>query len=55
MMTKVKKVSVREDCMLQDALCLYKSPTFNVAKPIEIEIIGSQVIDLGGPRKQFFG
>ena len=46
---------VREDCMLQDALSLYKAPIFNVAKPIAIEIIGSQVVDLGGPRKQFFG
>ena len=55
MLTRVKKVVVREDCMLQDALSLYKAPNFNVAKPIEIEIIGSQVVDLGGPRKQFFG
>ena len=50
-----ENVSVCEDCMLQDALCLYKSLSFSVAKPTEIEMIGSQVIDLGGPRKQFFG
>ena len=55
MITRVKKVVVREDCMLQDALCIYKSPNFNVAKPIEVEILGSEVVDLGSPRKQFFG
>ena len=54
MLTKVKKVAVRADELVQDALSIYKHAAFNVAKPLEIEIIGSQVVDLGGPRKQFF-
>ena len=54
MFTRVKKVVVRENALIQDALTLYKSPTFSVGKPIEVEFVGSQVIDLGGLRRQFF-
>jgi hypothetical protein len=50
----VKKVYVHSDSMLRDALCVYKSSTLNVAKPIEVEIIGSEAVDLGGPRRQIF-
>ena len=54
MLTRIKKVFVNPDSILRDALCLYKSSSFNIAKPIEVEIIGSEAVDLGGPRRQFF-
>ena len=41
--------------MLQDALCIYKSPNFNVAKPIKVKIIGSDVVDLGDPGRLIEG
>ena len=53
-LTRVKKVFVNPDSILRDALCLYKSSSFNIAKPIEVEIIGSEPEDLGGPRRQIF-
>ena len=54
MLTRVRKVFIDPDNILRDALCLYKSSNFDIAKPIEVELIGSEAIDLGGPRRQFF-
>ena len=54
MKTKVKKVTVSCDSIIYDALAIYKSPKFDISRPIEVELIGSQAIDLGGPRRQFF-
>ena len=54
MLAKMKKVFVNPNNILRDALCLYKSSSFDIAKPIEVELIGSKAIDLGGPRRQFF-
>ena len=54
MLTKVKKIVVHADSLVRDGICVYKSERFNIAKPVEVEIVGSDVVDLGGPRKQFF-
>ena len=33
---------------------MYKSSTFDVGRPIAVEILGSEALDIGGPRRQFF-
>ena len=38
-------------CQLHDALCMYKSTTFDIGRPIEVELIISEAVDLGGPRR----
>ena len=40
MITRVKKVVERKHALIQDALTLYKSPTFSGAKPIEVDLLG---------------
>ena len=50
-LTKVKKIVVHADSLVRDGICIYKSEKFNIAKPVEIEIVGSDIVDLGGPRK----
>ena len=54
MLTRMRKVFINPDNILWDTLCLYKSSNFDIAKPIVVELIGSEAIDLGGPRRQFF-
>ena len=54
MLTRLNKVTVNSTTLLRDGLSFYKSPTLNLAKPIEVEIADSEAIDLGGPRRQFF-
>lgn len=51
MLSRVKKVVMHEHALVQDAVNVYKSPTISAAKPTEIKIVGSQVVDLG---EQFF-
>lgn len=55
MLTRLNKITVNSATLLRDGLSFYKSPTLNLAKPIEVEIADSEAIDLGGPRRQFFG
>ena len=54
MLTRIKKVVVHDHSLVRDGLCIYKSEHFNIAKPIEIEVVGSDVVDLGGPRTSIF-
>ena len=50
MLTRVKKV-VRANSLVHDG---YRSERFDIVKPIAIKIVGSEVVDRGGPRKQVF-
>lgn len=54
MKTRVKRVAVNTDRVFLDALALYKTSALDVGRPIEVELIGSEAVDLGGPRRQFF-
>ena len=36
---------------MRDAL---SSSAFDVGRPVEVELLGSEALDLGGPRRQFF-
>ena len=54
MSTRVKRVAVDVDHILRDALSFYKSSAFDVGRPVEVELLGSEALDLGGPRRQFF-
>ena len=55
MKTRVKKVAVNSNTLLRDALALYKTASDDlIGRPLEIEFIGSEAVDLGGPRRQFF-
>ena len=55
MKARVKRVIVNADTILRDALGLYKNNTsFDIDGPLEVEFVGSEVVDLGGPRRQFF-
>ena len=47
--TRVKRVAVDVGHILRDALSLYKSSAFDVGRPIEVELLGSEALDLGGP------
>ena len=52
--TRMKRVTVDIDHVLRDGLSFHKSSTFDVSRPIEVELVGSEAMDLGGPRRQFF-
>ena len=55
MKTRVKKVTVNPNTILQDALTLYKGASDDIiGRPMEIEFVESEVVDLGGPWRQFF-
>ena len=48
------RVTVNADTVLRDALGLYKNSSFEIDRPLEVEFVGSEAVDLGGPRRQFF-
>ena len=52
--TRVKRLAVDVNQVLHDALSFYKSSTFDVGRPMEVELVGSEALDLGGPRRHFF-
>ena len=52
--TRVRRVAVDSSHILHNALSFNKSSTFDVGRPIAVEILGSEALDLGGPRRQFF-
>ena len=54
MKTRVKRVTVNADTILRDALGLYKNTSFDIDRPLEVEFVGSKVVDLGGPQRQIF-
>ena len=54
MKTRVKRVTVNADTVLRDALGLYKYSSLDIDRPLEVEFVGSEAVDLGRPRRQFF-
>ena len=52
--TSVKRVAVHTGTVFRDALSLYKNQSFDIGRPVEVEFVGSEAVDLGGPRRQFF-
>ena len=40
--------------LLQQLMCIYKSPKFDMKKPLNVNFVGEQGADVGGPMKEFF-
>ena len=49
-----QRLSIRRSHLFSDAMRAFSRKTFNVSKPLKVQIIGEPSVDDGGPRREFF-
>ena len=54
MVSPTKVITIRSDHIVEDALRQMYKGGYAISTPIEVEFTGEIVIDMGGPRRQFF-